>query len=125
MPKRILGCGVDEPKSRPSGEHSKSLGGNSSVRAKALHPYPGAPSTGLVIDSRYPDSGSPRTKLRQRVLLAVSVGALVAGARRPRPLCPPPPPPPAQARPTGRPHPPAGGSFSPPPPPDLSLALSY
>jgi len=50
------------------------------VRAKALHPYPGAPSTGLVIDSRYPDSGSPRTKLRQRVLLAVSVGALVAGA---------------------------------------------
>src|SRR3989475_12879915 len=79
MPKRILGCGVDEPKSRPSGEHSKSLGGNSSVRAKALHPYPGAPSTGLVIDSRYPDSGSPRTKLRQRVLLAVSVGALVAG----------------------------------------------
>src|SRR2546427_9210993 len=94
MPKRILGCGVDEPKSRPSGEHSKSLGGNSSVRAKALHPYPGAPSTGLVIDSRYPDSGSPRTKLRQRVLLAVSVGALVAGgaACARRLLVQPPPP---------------------------------
>src|SRR2546427_3971230 len=100
MPKRILGCGVDEPKSRPSGEHSKSLGGNSSVRAKALHPYPGAPSTGLVIDSRYPDSGSPRTKLRQRVLLAVSVGALVAGgALRRRVFLVPPSPPRAPAGP--------------------------